>query len=117
MSSESSGAKYDWVAGVLRSEIEDGNYGVGEALPSVAELVERFGISHMTAKQALGVLRSEGLIATGRGARARVIARQEPASIDDRLAAMSDRIAAVESRVAALEGHAVKATAKDDRRP
>lgn len=117
MTSESSGAKYGWVAGVLRTEIQNGTYGVGDALPSVAELVERFDISHMTAKQALGVLRNDGLIATGRGARARVIARDRRPTIDDQLAAMGDRIAAVESRIAELEGHVVKATAADDRCP
>jgi DNA-binding GntR family transcriptional regulator len=106
--------KYSWVAGVLRSEIEGGTYAIGDALPPIAALAERFDISHMTAKQALGTLRSEGLISTGRGAPARVVAREQRPSVDDRIKAMNDRIAEIEIRTAQLERHVFKRTTEDD---
>jgi GntR family transcriptional regulator len=114
MTFQGGAAKYSWVAGVLRSEIEDGTYAVGEALPPIAALAQRFDISHMTAKQALGMLRAEGLISTGRGTPARVVARAQRPSVDDRITAMNERIAEIEIRTAQLERHVFKATTEDD---
>jgi GntR family transcriptional regulator len=56
----------DW----LRSEISSGRLAPGAQLPSESELVGMFGTTRTTARQALGVLKSEGLIVSehGRGA-------------------------------------------------
>ena len=56
----------DW----LRSEITSGRLGPGAQLPSESELVGMFHTTRTTARQALGVLKSEGLIVSehGRGA-------------------------------------------------
>ncbi|GAB3813468.1 winged helix-turn-helix domain-containing protein [Kribbella italica] len=109
MTAETS-AKYDRVASALRAEIRDGKHSVGAPLPPIAELTERFGISHMTAKQALKVLRDEGLIATGRGAPAKVVSPKGQPSVQDQLNDLADRLAAVERRTASLESHVSKTT-------
>ena len=42
--------------------IRDGEMGPGDRVPSEAELVERFGVSRMTANRALRELQSEGIV-------------------------------------------------------
>lgn len=56
----------DW----LRDQIVDGTLPKGAKLPSESELVERFATTRTTARQALGVLKAEGLVVSehGRGA-------------------------------------------------
>jgi GntR family transcriptional regulator len=56
----------DW----LRGQIVDGTLPKGTRLPSESELVQQFATTRTTARQALGVLKSEGLIVSehGRGA-------------------------------------------------
>lgn len=46
----------------LEAEIRDGKYGPEERLPSERELCERFGVSRMTARQALKELERDGLV-------------------------------------------------------
>ncbi|WP_242882309.1 GntR family transcriptional regulator [Actinomadura litoris] len=64
MSSESLHAK---LADALRERIVSGALAVGETLPSEARLVEEFGLSRGTVRQALSALRNEGLIEGGQG--------------------------------------------------
>ncbi len=52
----------------LHREIARGRLAIGEALPSEAELMARFGVSRGTIRQALAALRADGTIAGGRGA-------------------------------------------------
>lgn len=56
----------DW----LREQIVNGTLPKGAKLPSESELVQRFATTRTTARQALGVLKGEGLIVSehGRGA-------------------------------------------------
>jgi DNA-binding GntR family transcriptional regulator len=54
--------KYHRVADALRREIRDGDLPPGERLPAETALVERFRVSLPTVRQALSVLRAEGLI-------------------------------------------------------
>jgi GntR family transcriptional regulator len=56
------GPKYHRVADALRREIRDGILAPGERLPAETALVERFRVSLPTVRQALSVLRAEGLI-------------------------------------------------------
>ena len=58
---------YHQIAGVLRAHIEQGVYPAGTFLPSEAEMRCDLGISRMTIRRALAVLREEGLISTKRG--------------------------------------------------
>jgi GntR family transcriptional regulator len=46
----------------LEAEIRDGKYGTNERLPSERELCEKFGVSRMTARQALKELERDGLV-------------------------------------------------------
>ncbi|GIK50208.1 MAG: GntR family transcriptional regulator [Alphaproteobacteria bacterium] len=57
------------VAGELRKRIIRGEIKEGEALPSEAELIEQFGVSRPTMREAVRVLESENLIQTSRGVR------------------------------------------------
>ena len=55
------------VAGVLRERIVSGDLGDGDLLPKQDELIEEFGISRPTLREALRVLETEGLITVRRG--------------------------------------------------
>lgn len=48
----------------LRSQIQAGKYGPGDRLPSNRAMSEQYGVAAETLRQALDVLRGEGLIAT-----------------------------------------------------
>lgn len=58
---------YQQAAGILRTEITAGRFKPGQRLPAYRELQERFGIANMTARSAIAVLRSEGLVRTVQG--------------------------------------------------
>jgi DNA-binding FadR family transcriptional regulator len=68
---------YVRIADDMRKDIASGRYPVGETLPSIAELVERFGSAKATVERALGVLREEGLITSRQGSPSMVIAKPE----------------------------------------
>ncbi|WP_433049164.1 GntR family transcriptional regulator [Dactylosporangium sp. CS-033363] len=65
-------ARYRHIADAIRERIYAGEYVAGLPLPSEALLTADFGVSLMTVRRALAVLREEGLIATKRGRVARV---------------------------------------------
>ncbi len=57
------------VAGQLRRQIVRGELREGDALPSEAVLMERFGVSRPTLREAFRILEAENLISVRRGAR------------------------------------------------
>ena len=57
---ESSTPLYVQLAGLLRSQIEDGT--ITKRLPSAKTLSQEHGVSHITAERALAMLKDEGLI-------------------------------------------------------
>jgi GntR family transcriptional repressor for pyruvate dehydrogenase complex len=57
------------IASELRRQIIDGTLQEGEHLPPESELVERFGVSRITFREAFRILESEGLISISRGVR------------------------------------------------
>ncbi len=61
---------YRQIADVLRDRIGSGELRAGEQLPSERELIDSFGASRGTVRQAIAILRGEGLIEVehGRGA-------------------------------------------------
>lgn len=69
MTSEISGRgpKYHRIADALRAEIQAGELPPGSRLPAETVLTERFGVSLPTLRQAIGVLRAEGLIESRHG--------------------------------------------------
>ena len=53
---------YVQLANILKQRISAGTYEPGSRLPSEASLARHFGLSAMTARQAVGVLAEEGLV-------------------------------------------------------
>jgi len=55
---------YHQVADILREQIRSGRLQPGQPLPSEPHMVAEFGVARSTARQALAVLRAEGLVVT-----------------------------------------------------
>ena len=55
------------VAEHLRSAVRRGQLRPGDQLPSEADLIAHYGIARMTVRQALGELRTEGLVVAEQG--------------------------------------------------
>lgn len=55
-------ARYEQVAETLASEVETGRFPAGSRLPSEQKLSEMYGVSRVTVRQALSVLRDRGLV-------------------------------------------------------
>lgn len=74
MASERSGRhltsqpKYQRIADELKAAIERGEYGPGDRIPGENDLMARHRVARMTARQALGVLQSEGIVEARKGA-------------------------------------------------
>jgi GntR family transcriptional regulator len=66
------------VAADIRDKIATGHYTAGDQLPSERELVESYGVSRPTVRDAVNVLRSEGLVTSEHG---RGVFVRPPASI------------------------------------
>jgi GntR family transcriptional regulator len=60
--------KYVRMADELRAEIDTGIYGPGDRLPGENDLMARYGVARMTARNALAVLQAEGLTVARKGA-------------------------------------------------
>ncbi|MBW1604135.1 GntR family transcriptional regulator [Streptomyces sp. JJ66] len=60
-------AVFRQIADQLREAIANGRFAEGAKLPSEAELVEHFGVSRMTVRNALSMLQSEGLVSSEHG--------------------------------------------------
>lgn len=60
--------KYQRIADALREAIQTGEYGPGDRLPGENDLMATYGVARMTARQALSVLRDEGVAEARKGA-------------------------------------------------
>ncbi|MEU0565176.1 winged helix-turn-helix domain-containing protein [Nonomuraea sp. NPDC005983] len=102
---------YLQIADDLRTQIKTGSLGPGAALPSTAQLCQRYDVSASVVKAAISVLRTEGLIVgqQGKGVFVRegaaTSAAEEPASSEvmDQLAQMRNTLAVLGERIADLE--------------
>ncbi|MDR1765852.1 MAG: GntR family transcriptional regulator [Lachnospiraceae bacterium] len=65
--------KYSIVADLLREQIRSGHYCIGDKLPTEYELVEQYGFSRQTVRQALKHLEDEALIERRQGSGSLVI--------------------------------------------
>ena len=67
---------YRQIADQLRTAIREGRYAEGTPLPSETQLAEMYDVTRMTARQAVDLLKNEGLVRSehGRG----VFVRQRP---------------------------------------
>jgi DNA-binding GntR family transcriptional regulator len=114
-----SSTRYGHVVATLSSQIRNGQFGVGDELPTVAALAEEFQVSHMTVKQALRTLRERGIVSTGRGTRSRVLTvpEEKEETITEQLRAIRERLDRLETRTANLETHAPKASPDEPAEP
>ncbi len=62
-------APYQQIAAILRERIESGEYAPGQRLPGINDLMQGYGVAHLTANKALRLLVTEGLavLSPGRG--------------------------------------------------
>lgn len=65
-------AKFQRIADDLKAAIERGDYGPEERLPGETALAAQYGVAALTARQALRLLRTEGLVDSRRGSGPRV---------------------------------------------
>jgi GntR family transcriptional regulator len=59
--------RYRTIAAELRSQITAGELGAGAVLPSEADLAGSYGVSRVTVRKALEVLRDEGIVGSRQG--------------------------------------------------
>jgi GntR family transcriptional regulator len=64
---------YDQVADAIRGEIAAGNPPAGCALPGEKKLAARYGVGRNTVRDAIAILRAEGLIDGRQGYASRVL--------------------------------------------
>ena len=72
--------RYAEIADVLRAEIANGGFPVGDLLPSEAALCKRFDVSRFTVREALRLLQADGMVSRIQGAGSRVL-RDTPAGV------------------------------------
>ena len=62
-------APYQQIAAILRERIKSGEYAPGQRLPGINDLMQEYGVAHLTANMALRLLVTEGLavLSPGRG--------------------------------------------------
>src|ERR671912_2454075 len=60
-------AVFRQIADHLREAIDTGLLREGDQLPSEAQMMDHYGVTRMTARQALGVLKAEGLVISQHG--------------------------------------------------
>ena len=80
--------KPEQIADELRAMIVSGQLGEGESLGREPDLVERFGVSRPSLREALRILEAEGLITVVRGVLGGVVAHQPDERMTARTAAL-----------------------------
>lgn len=64
---------YKKIAQTLIEEIQAGTWSVGDLLPTERELMERFGVSRNTVREALRIVKDDGYIARRQGSRTVIV--------------------------------------------
>ncbi|MDR7330001.1 GntR family transcriptional regulator [Corynebacterium guangdongense] len=77
--------RYTEIAAHLRQQIRDGALAPGDELPSEAELCRQFDAARGTVRQAVAVLRQEGIVSSGQGRRTRVLDTVPTQPFDDNI--------------------------------
>jgi GntR family transcriptional regulator len=88
---------YHQVENRLRSLIEHGEWLPGQAIPPERELVERFGVSRITIRQAIAHLVTDGLLYRQHG-RGTFVARNRPAVIAESLTHLTGHLEELQMR-------------------
>lgn len=78
-------ALYVRLTSILRSRISSGEWKTGERIPSIESLCEEYDLARNTVRQALELLKSEGLIGGGRGLGTFVLKSAAIPEVDDDL--------------------------------
>lgn len=73
---------YRQLANLIRERIYSGQYAAGAPLPSESTLSQEYGVGRDAVRQALALLRGEGLVTTERGERSRVRETPERTSVE-----------------------------------
>lgn len=115
---DAKGPLYMQAALELKAEIVSGVYPVGSLIPTEDELCKRFSVSRYTVREALRVLREEGLVSSRRGAgtvvvpsRSRDTDIHQVMSINDLLAFGTDTHYAIESiKMITIDGKLARRT-------
>ncbi|WP_317928970.1 GntR family transcriptional regulator [Halioxenophilus sp. WMMB6] len=84
---------YLQLARTLKNEIVSGKYPVGSLLPTEDNLCERFSVSRYTVREALRILRDDGLVSSRRGAGTLVIPPSSNASDIHQVMSINDLVA------------------------
>jgi len=101
--------KYQQVAADLRARMESGEYPPGARMPSITELMKRYGVALATMNAAIRVLRAEGRIETeqGKGTFARKAPDSEPSeeyrAIMGRVEEIAEEVRQLRGEVAAMK--------------
>lgn len=78
------------IARALKEEIVSGVYSVGSLLPTEDELCRRFGVSRYTVREALRILRDDGLVSSRKGAGTVVLLPRSSASDIQQVMSIND---------------------------
>lgn len=105
---------YLQLAQALREDIVSGQFSVGAQLPTEENLCQRFSVSRHTVREALRLLREDGLVSSRRGAGTRVLPPAAVGEESHQVMSINDLLAfAAETR---LEIESIATVALDDHR-
>jgi GntR family transcriptional regulator len=96
---------YRQIADDLRRRVENGEYGVGEVLPSTARLMEIYNVSNTVVRAAVRELQAAGVLIgqPGKGVYVAAKPARREAGVDAQLAALTEEVRELSERVARLE--------------
>ena len=77
--------RYTEIAAHLRHQIKNGDLAPGDEIPSETELCRQFDAARGTVRQAVAVLRKEGIVSSGQGRRTRVLDTVPTQTFDDNI--------------------------------
>lgn len=80
-------AKYIRLANILREQIKSNVHTAGRKLPTEESLAKRYGVSRQTVREALKLLKSEGLIETRQGSGS-IVARENEKDASNKIAVL-----------------------------
>ena len=83
---------YRKMASTLAEGIRNGQYGIGDSLPTERELSETFGVSRHTTREALRQLETRGLITRRQGSGSTVVATSPPVRYEQNIQTIEDML-------------------------
>ena len=106
--------RYERIAQALEERIASGSVGVGEALPTEAQLCSKYGVSRYTAREALRRLRDAGLITRRRRAGTTVRAARAHSDLSLKLGSAEDLLRyATQTRFLIQQRQSIRASGPD----